>query len=80
MSIAPLKKVTIAGPIDQKAETLAALQDLGTMHLLPISLAETPPEKVQSREAEDARKALRFLSEVAGERREISRADDFDVR
>ena len=80
MSIAPLKKVTIAGPIDQKAETLAALQDLGTMHLLPISLAETPPEKAQSREAEDARKALRFLSEVAGERREISRADDFDVR
>ncbi|MEM8855997.1 MAG: V-type ATP synthase subunit I [Pseudomonadota bacterium] len=80
MSIARLKKVTLAGEIAQKAATLSHLQDLGCMHLVPLTKRPAEPEKAASREAEDAYKALRFLAEVAGERRQITRDRNFDVQ
>lgn len=79
MSIATLRKLTIAGPIDQKAEALSHLQMLGCMHLLPISTKRIPPENTPTRAAEDAYKALRFLAEVEGARRKLSADPQFDV-
>ncbi|MCV6597503.1 MAG: hypothetical protein OIF40_10540 [Mangrovicoccus sp.] len=79
MSIAPLKKLTLAGPIAQKADILARLQALGCVHLLPISLEAAEPEQAPTRAAEDAYKALRFLAEVEGKRRQISRDPGFET-
>ncbi|MEO1105569.1 MAG: V-type ATP synthase subunit I, partial [Pseudomonadota bacterium] len=79
MSVAELKKVTLAGKIGEKAETLSHLQTLGCMHIVPIAEKEVEPEKAASRDAEDAYKALRFLAELAGERRQIRRDPHFDV-
>ncbi len=79
MSIAALKKLTLAGPIDQKAEVLAHFQNLGCLHVVPISLEVTPPEKAPTRGAEDTYKALRFLADVEGSRKQLRHAADFDV-
>lgn len=79
MSIAALKKLTIAGPIAQKGATLSHLQRLGCMHLLPISKESALPENTPTREAEDAYRALRFLAEVEGARRKLSDDPSFDV-
>lgn len=80
MSIAPLKKVTLAGPIRQKTAVLARLQQLGSMHVVPLAEQAPEPEKNPSREAEDAYKALRFLAVVAGPRRQVRRDPSFDVQ
>ncbi|XWN31121.1 MAG: V-type ATP synthase subunit I [Devosia sp.] len=80
MSIARLKKVTLAGEIAHKPATLSHLQDLGCMHLVPLAEHPAEPEKAASREAGDAYKALHFLAEVAGDRRQITRDRDFDVQ
>ena len=80
MSIAHLKKITLIGNLDQKTETLAYLQNLGCLHILSLARNEQKPEEMPSREAENAYKALRFLAEVAGERRQVKRDDSFDVQ
>ena len=80
MSIAPLKKVTLAGPLNQKEVTLARLQRLGSMHIVPLSERAPEPEKNPSREADEAYRALRFLSVVSGARRQIRRDPNFDVQ
>ncbi len=80
MSIAPVKKVTLAGPLDLKEATLERLQQLGSMHIVPLSERAPEPEKNPSREADEAYKALRFLSVVSGARRQIRRDPNFDVQ
>ena len=65
MSVAQLKKLS--------------LQALGAMHLLPLCPEETHPEKVVSRDAEDAYKALHFLSVIPSPRRQVRSDHAFDV-
>ncbi|MCL6285774.1 hypothetical protein M3P21_19810 [Ruegeria sp. 2012CJ41-6] len=79
MSIARLKKISVIGRAADKDATLAQLQDLGAMHILPLSPPETQVEKKVSREAEDAYKALRFLAVVPGQRRQVRSNPEFDV-
>lgn len=79
MSVAPVKKVTLAGRRTQKEETLAHLQALGCMHVVPLVDAPREPEKAVTRAAEDAYKALRFLTPLEGERRQVQRDEGFDV-
>ncbi|MEM9779535.1 MAG: V-type ATP synthase subunit I, partial [Pseudomonadota bacterium] len=73
MSVAPVKKLSLVGRKADRDCALARLQDLGVMHLLPVSPVETHPEKVVGRAAEDAYRALRFLSVVPNPRRQVRR-------
>ena len=79
MSVARLKKLSLIGRAAQKTETLAALQDLGCMHVLPLAPLPSEPEKISERGAHDAYKALRFLNDVAEPRRQIQRDPDFEM-
>ena len=79
MSIARVKRVTVCGLLTEKEELLNGLQVLGCMHLLPLRPAPAEPEKVASPHAEDAAKALRFLTDVKDKRKQVTRDPDFDV-
>ncbi|WP_179379327.1 V-type ATP synthase subunit I [Jannaschia marina] len=79
MSIARMLKVTLAGKAVRKVEVLRQLQDLGCMHLIPVSAAEVPPEAAPVRGAEEATKALRFLAQVAGDRRQVRHDPEWDA-
>ncbi len=79
MSVAQLKKLSLVGRRAEKEEALARLQALGVMHLLQLSPKERHPEKIVSREAENAYKALHFLSVVPGPRRQVRTDPAFDV-
>ena len=80
MSIARLKKITLLGLAREKRELLQALQELGCLHLIPLG---SPPAEVDSAalpDAGDARKALRFLTDVPDPRRQVRRDAAFDVQ
>ncbi len=79
MSVAQLKKLSIVGKVSAKNVALERLQDLGAMHLVSLAPPEAHPEKVISREAEDAYKALRFLAVVPKPRRQVNTDPKFDV-
>lgn len=79
MSIARLKKISVVGRQADKHRVMDMLQTLGVVHLLPLSAPESHPEKVVSREAEEAYKALRFLAVVPGPRRQMQNDPGFDV-
>ncbi len=79
MSIARLKKVTLAGLLKEKDDVLGGLQDLGCMHLLPLRPAPAEIENVASPRAESAYKALHFLTETPQRRRQVVRDPSFDV-
>lgn len=80
MSVEPLKKITLAGRLERKEAVLARLQALGCVHILPLRAASVEPEKAATREAENAYKALRFLSPLEGRRKQLTRDQGFDVR
>lgn len=79
MSIAPLKKLTLIGAAADHDAALAKLQDLGAMHILPLTPQTHLVEERVDRDAEDAYKALRFLAIVPKPRRQVRRDPDFDV-
>lgn len=79
MSIARLKKLSVIGRAADMDRTLAQIQELGVMHVLPLANIDTPVEQQVSREAEDTYKALRFLAVVPGARRQMRADPDFDV-
>lgn len=79
MSIVALKKVTLCGLLKEKTDLLSALQDLGCLHLEPLRPAPAEPEKTASPRAEQAYKALKFLSDMPDKRKQIRRDPTFDV-
>ena len=79
MSVARLKKVSLVGRATEKDAVLAAVQDLGVMHLIPLAPEEKHREKPVDRDAEDAYKALHFLDVVPNPRRQVRRGEGFDV-
>jgi V/A-type H+-transporting ATPase subunit I len=82
MSIAELKKISICGLIEEKSLALNGLQSLGCMHLLPLSFSDkkknTEIESITF--SEEARKALRFLSDTPYKRKNIKSDNEFDVK
>ena len=77
MSIVRLHKVTLAGHLDDKDDVLAGLQELGCLHLIPLTpegeaAADTGPSK-------EAREALRFLASMPQRRRQVTDARRFDA-
>lgn len=78
MTIVPLEKATLFGPADQRQQVLAALQDLGCMHLLDLGSSGTQSPLAPSQSA-DAHEALKFLI-TSPIKRKPSRLDDrFDA-
>lgn len=79
MSILALKKVTLCGVLREKTELLSELQTLGCLHLEPLRPAPPEPEKAASPRAEEAYKALKFLSDMPNRRKQVRRDQSFDV-
>lgn len=76
MSVEPLLKVTLCGPLSEKRWLLEGLQQLGCLHLVPLDEAERDYVPAMAREAEDA---LRFLRAVEGAgRRQVHDGERFD--
>jgi hypothetical protein len=77
MSIVSLYKATLAGHLDDKEDVLTGLQELGCLHLIPLTpegepAADTGPSK-------EAREALRFLASTPQRRRQVTDARRFDA-
>jgi len=79
MTIVRLNKVTVFGIAKEKAETLVALQDVGCMHLIALTPPPGEPEKEASPKAQNAKRALKYLVDVPGKRRQLRKDADFDV-
>ncbi|MEM1312965.1 MAG: V-type ATP synthase subunit I, partial [Pseudomonadota bacterium] len=62
MSIAPMLRVSLCGPLADKADAVEALQDLGCVHLIP--LREAPP--LAPRDAEARRRARAAYGHLVG--------------
>jgi len=79
MSIVKLHKLTLVGMAHEKTEVLDRLQTLGCMHLLPLKAAPKVPEDQPPEHAEHARKALRYLMQVAEKRHQIRHDTGFSM-
>jgi len=79
MTIVALKKVTLCGLLNEKRGLLSELQGLGCLHLKPLRSAPAEPEKAASPRAEEAYKALKFLSDMPNKRKQVRRDPSFDV-
>lgn len=79
MTIVALKKVTLCGLLKEKRDLLSGLQDIGCLHLTALRPAPAEPEKATSARAEEAYKALKFLSDMPGKRKQVRRDPRFDV-
>ena len=77
MSIEALDKVTLVGHGSNKNDVLAGLQELGCLHLIPL----TPEGKATdaSGPSRDAREALRFLASASPRRRQATNAKNFNA-
>ncbi len=77
MSIAALDKVTVVGHLHDKEQVLAGLQQLGCLHLIPLTPEGEPSaEPGASREAKDA---LQFLASAPQKRRQVTDASGFQA-
>ena len=79
MSIVKQEKITLLGLAKDKPALLKNLQSLGCMHLLPLVPPPQKIEKVATPKAENAYKALRFLSDVKSKRHQVTHEQDLDI-
>ncbi|WP_417670427.1 V-type ATP synthase subunit I [Roseibium sp.] len=80
MTIAPLKKISLIGILDDKETVLEAAQRLGVFHLIPLTPAQRDLEAIPSGTGQDAVDALRWLLDSPAQRRPTTDEDDFDLR
>lgn len=80
MTIIPLVKVTLLGLSADREALLDGLQSLGCLHLIPLGDAPAEEAFAQSLPSEEARRALRYLSDVRRRRHQtrVDAAFDFD--
>jgi len=79
MSIVSLRKLTLAGLLKERMPVLEQLQTLGCLHLVSLAGAAREPENVPPAHAVDARRALRYLGDVADKRHQVRADHDFDM-
>lgn len=79
MPIAKLKKLSFCGPSAAKCRVLAALQEVGGVHLIAHNECVLEPDKSQIRHAEDAVKALKYLRRCARKRHQVCDCKEFDM-
>ena len=74
-----MKKVALFGATPDKERVLAELQELGSMHLVPMSEASSVAEELAPSEAKRAREALRYLLGARMKRHQVLFEEDFDI-
>ncbi len=79
MSIVSLQKITVAGLIREKSWLIERIQDYGGMHLIPMRRAQRELEEVPTGRADEAYKALRYLTDVPDRRRQVRDPSGFDL-
>ena len=79
MSIVSLKKVSVCGLAREKDWLIERIQDYGGMHLVPLRPAQRELEQVPTGHADNAYKALRYLTDCPVRRRQVRDADGFDI-
>ena len=79
MSIVSLSKLTLAGLLKERMPVLEQLQTLGCLHLVSLADAAREPETVPPAHAVDARRALRYLGDVADKRHQVRADQGFDM-
>lgn len=77
MSIVALKKLTLFGVIKDKTSTLASLQELGCLHIVPLVPPPKEVEDIVPAQADRAHKAIRFLGKSKTLRKQVSNSSDF---
>jgi V/A-type H+/Na+-transporting ATPase subunit I len=77
MTIATLDKVTLVGHRHNKDEVLAGLQDLGCLHLIPLTLEGKVAGDVGP--SKHAREALHYLASATPRRRQATSSKRFDA-
>ncbi|MBL3619396.1 MAG: V-type ATP synthase subunit I, partial [gamma proteobacterium endosymbiont of Lamellibrachia anaximandri] len=79
MTILALRKVTLAGLAQDRKVMLSGLQRMGCLHLIPLrpKLA-ADPDRTSIAPAEEAYKALRWISDVAEKRQQVKDKGAFD--
>jgi V/A-type H+-transporting ATPase subunit I len=75
--IVPLIKVTVYGQLKDKVEVLAHLQDMGLLHLIPLTLREEGQQDMGP--SSELREALKFLLSCPVRRRQVLNPADFDA-
>lgn len=80
MSILKLKKASIIGMSQSKAEMLDAIQSLGVMHIIPLTEISTK----QTVETEDTnpellKRSLQYLLSSPQKRRQVTRDSQLDL-
>ncbi len=80
MSIVPLRKITLFGLAHEKESVLKRVQALGSLHLRSLAPAPKEPEKLPPEQPVEAYKALRYLRGVKQKRRQVQRAEAFDMQ
>lgn len=78
MSIVPMKRVAVCGPLPEKEATLEALQRLGVLHLIPLTAAD-PLAPVDAAERNRARTAYRHIADSPEQRRTYRPGTAFDL-
>jgi len=78
MSIVPMKRVAICGPLPEKEATLDALQRLGVLHLIPLKAAD-PLAPTDAAERNRARTAFRHIADSPEQRRYYRPGKSFDL-
>ncbi len=81
MSIVRLKRVTVIGRVEDKATLLDGLQDLGCLHVTPMTRAAVGSAAAAAPDGgtaiSNARKALKFLADAPYQRRQKTKDADF---
>jgi V/A-type H+-transporting ATPase subunit I len=81
MSIAAMSRVSLAGPDAEKHDALAALQELGCVHVVPLSAQEQPADGTGGTEtAREVREALAYLEQAPHLRRPLRADPSFDLQ
>ncbi len=79
MSIARLRKLTLAGLLREKTQVLEQMQALGCLHLVSLAGVSREPEETPPQHAVSARRALRYLTETSNKRRQVRSGKGFDM-
>ena len=80
MSIVALRKVTLFGLAHEKEAVLKQVQALGSLHLCSLAPVPKEPEKQPPGQPVESYKALRYLLGVKHKRRQVQRAEGFDMQ
>lgn len=80
MSILKLKKVSVIGLSQDKAETLDAIQALGVMHIIPLTEATAKQNaEVEDTNPELLKRCLHYLMSSPQKRRQVTRDNQLEL-